>query len=366
MSISLTAIESQLTAELQRRFDDTLARASKLLAQSLSIHSFHAIIGCRNNDFVDVVRTQFSDPDDFWRRWLRGFRIRLLEDQRKEIERYGRIKTDKSVFRLQKLIKDDSILEYTRLFLVRNFYRNLKARTRAKPKEALWEVWFGENRGPWGLLLTPAHRSGVWTNDKSEMRHAKYEYWTVGHVVHEGLTAPHEASPYKFSTPNDLIQFYSMVLMRSSRSSHERNLGERYVAYLKASDDVNSEPFLIPEMRFAGLEVEHKHRLDYALLNPHTMQFIGFELSPHSTHGKVAGITKKTQTTINKELSLRWEEEMAKRNDYFKAFGITTVTFTDSQLADPDSLFDIVRGFLAARPEDLINADEELLEIRSL
>ena len=62
MSISLPAITSQLTAEIRRRFDDEFARASRLLAHSLNVHSFHAIIGCRNNDYVDVVGNQFSDP----------------------------------------------------------------------------------------------------------------------------------------------------------------------------------------------------------------------------------------------------------------------------------------------------------------
>src|SRR5208283_4406221 len=106
-------------------------------------------------------------------------------------------------------------------------------------------------------------------------------------------------------------------------------IADQYANYLEDSDDHAQEPFLIPELRYAGLEKKHKHRLDFSILNAHTMQFVGFELSPYSTHGEITGIKKKPQIAINKELAETWAREMGKRNDYFENFGISTVTFTD-------------------------------------
>ncbi len=365
-SISISRVEAELTKLLQDRFAATISRASELLDKELNVHKFHAIIGCRNNDFVDAVRTQFSDPDDFWRRWLRGFRLRFTESYAKEIEKNGRVKNDRSVFRLKRLLDDDDVLEYTRLFLVRNFYRNLKARTRSKPQESLWEIWFGENRGPWGLLITPTRRLGAWTNDKSEMRHARYEYWTIGHVLSEGLAAPNDEKTFSFSSVEQVTQFYSMVLARASRSKHEKEISNLYLKYLEDSDQVLDEPFLIPEVRYAGLDEKHKYRLDYTVLNPHTMQFVGFELSPHSSHGSVTGMKSKTQKRVNQELAEQWEHEMDKRNDYFQTFGIATITFTDAHLSDPHGVFSTIQTYLAARAEQEFSAAEEIAKLRAI
>lgn len=365
-SSTLIQIEQDLTCELQRQFDDASGRAVAILSKPLSIHQFHAIIGCRNNDFVDAVRTQFSDPDDFWSRWLRGFRLKLESDRLSDIRKYGRVRSNKSVFRLKRILDDPVVLEYTRLFLIRNFYRQVRERTRAKPDEFLWELWFGGGRGPWGLIIAPAHREGNWTNDKSEMRRADYDYWTIGHLLCEGLVTPESNDRFRFKDFNDLEQFYSLVLSRESTSPHEKNVAQAYVDYLKKSPDLDREPFLIPELRYAGKDKKHRFRLDFAILNPHTMDFVGIELSPHSTHGRLTGIKSKTQVKINAELSVQWEHEMQKRNEYFNTFGITTLTFTDRLLANPEEVFNRICEFLARRPEDTIVVADELDAIRNL
>jgi hypothetical protein len=37
-----------------------------------NLHGLHGLIGSKNNTFVDSVRMQFSDPNDFIARWLKG------------------------------------------------------------------------------------------------------------------------------------------------------------------------------------------------------------------------------------------------------------------------------------------------------
>ncbi len=96
------------------------------------------------------------------------------------------------------------------------------------------------------------------------------------------------------------------------------------------------------------------------------MSFVGFEISPASTHNSVKKIKGKTQKAVNTELSRKWQKEMRKRNRYFSDFGITTVTFTDADLADMDECFAHVEAILSERPEEELSLDDEIAAIESL
>jgi hypothetical protein len=47
------------------------------ISGSESLPSFHAYIGKNNNRYVDSVRMQFANPDDFIARWLDGLKKEL-------------------------------------------------------------------------------------------------------------------------------------------------------------------------------------------------------------------------------------------------------------------------------------------------
>jgi hypothetical protein len=57
---------------------------------------------------------------------------------------------------------------------------------------------------------------------------------------------------------------------------------------------------------------------------------------------------------------------MAKRNQYFQEFGITTVTFTDDDLKDIDACFSKIEACLSERPDDETSIDEQLEAIKAL
>jgi hypothetical protein len=120
------------------------------------------------------------------------------------------------------------------------------------------------------------------------------------------------------------------------------------------------EPFLIPELRYAGHDKKHEHRLDFAVLNGHTSRMTGYELSPASSHISVKGIKGKTQKIVNEQLALAWQKEVRKRNDYFEKFGIPIVTFADSELIDIDSCFSKIRPMLEQRSEPKLSVAEAL------
>jgi hypothetical protein len=349
---TLQEIEETITNELRTLQKEALSIYCDQTGRDLKLQSFHATIGGKNNTYVDSVSTQFPDFEDFKAQWLRGLRFQLV--------RFGKVDPTLAAYRIAKLIQNPVVQKYTFLFLERNFYRNYVERTRAKPGPSLWNLWFGDKSINWGLIIAPAHRCGEWTNDKSEMRRAKYTYWTVGHVLSAGLVDPDSVTPYHFHDLENLLSFYRSILKRVSNSMYEKAIADRYVNYLENSKAPLEEPFLIPELRYAGLKVEHKHRLDFTVLNAHTMSLVGFELSPHSTHYFMDGITKKTQKQINQELAAQWEKEMVKRNDYFASYGITTLTFTDANLADMDECFNSIADRLRERPREVISVENEL------
>ena len=217
----------------------------------------------------------------------------------------------------------------------------------------------------YGLLIAPAYRNGVWTNDRSEMRRAQYDYWTVGHVLDTGIIVPGQDEPMHFSDPEHLIRFYRGVLEQLANPYYEQPIARSYAKYLLQSKDVRSEPFLIPELRYAALEIEHKYRLDYTVLNSHVMKFTGFELSPASTHMSVEGKDKKLKEH-NAELVERWNNETEKRNDFFNEYNIPIVTFADKALQNMDACFAVIERFLAERPPRKLNVEEQLALVRSV
>lgn len=361
---TLQYLEKSLTEELEEIRDDVLKIASDIAGKKVSVQSLHGFLGGKNNQYVDSIRSQFPSPKDFISRWLKGLldKVKRIEEQQR-IKYNGNIYQNTPTHRMIRFLKNDLIFHYLIIFLKRNFYRNFTERTRAKPNECHWALWFGENKIPWGLIIAPAYRNDAWTNDVSEIRRANYMYWTIEHVLTTGLVDPEGHEPITFSTLKELIQFYSSVLKRLSRSKYEKKIVELYLDYLKNANKPEEVPFLIPELRYAGLETKHLYRLDFSVLNSHTMEFTGFELSPQSSHMAVKGVKSKTQRKINEELKTKWNKEIAKRNKYFKQYGITTITFADEDLENIENCFSIIEEYLSKRPVEQISYKEQIQEL---
>lgn len=357
--------EIRLTESLESMRSVVLQSASNILGEKQNIHKLHGRIGNRNTIFVDSMRLQFFQPDDFVTLWFKGLLDRLEESEARQREKYnGRTYPNTSTHELMALMKDESIREYTALFLERNFYREYIARIRAKPNEVLWKLWFGDpGKLVWGLVIEPVFREGFWTNDKSEIRRASYYYWTIGHIMATGLIDPSATNPLKWSSIEQFVDFYRSVLKRLSHPKYEQGFSDRYIDYLQKSKNILNEPFLIPELQYAGLKKQHKYRLDFTVLNSHVMKSTGFEISPASTHMAISGIKAKSQKEMNQSLSAKWANEMQKRNDYFQTYGITTITFTDDMLQNLDECFIAVSESLSERYPERPDYDDLIKQI---
>ena len=350
---------AQLKKELDNRRDVVLKKASKLLGRDITVSSLHGKIGGKNNTFTDCVNDTFVNFQDFYAAWLNEFNDRCEKNNVK-------IGEGGSLSDLLTLFSDEDILEYTELFLERNFIDNYRARVRNKPTESLWKIWFGDQI-VYGLFIAPALCSdGTIRIDKSEIRRASYNYWTVGHLMHTGFYDHENDKFYTFSNVEEFLKMYEGVLKRLSKSQYEKEIYTRYVQYLRRSADVLSEPFLIPEFRYEGLAKKCRYRVDFTVLNPYTFHFVGFELSPASSHMSVSGIKDKKQAEVNDELKTAWEKEMHKRNDYLKEYGLSLITFTDSDLKDMDGCFEQIKAVLEERMDGENNIQVEENRLRTI
>ena len=351
-------LEKQLTEDLNGRRQKVLARASELLKREITVSSLHGKIGGKNNEFADCVNGTFKNFQDFYATWLNEFNDRCEKNDVKVGE-------GGSLSDLLTLFSDKDILEYFEMFMERNFIKNYRARVRNKPEESLWKIWFGDQIVH-GLFIAPAHcPDGIIRTDKSDIRRADYNYWTIGHVMNTGLYDPENNEFYKFSNESECLKYITGVIKRLSKSQYEKEIFKRYVEYLAESADIFSEPFLIPEFRYEGLEKKCKYRVDFTILNPYTFHFVGFELSPASSHMSVSGIKDKKQADVNDELKAKWEKEMHKRNEYLQKYGLTLITFTDSDLQDMDDCFDKMKAVLQERADadNSIEVEESRLQI---
>ncbi len=293
--------EKLLTSHLKHILPVVKEKVESITGEDFSLLSFHAQMGSRNNLYIDSIRTKFIDSEDFIAQWLSG----LLKNIERQIHEgtFEKGRYRGADYFLIKYLKDLSIREYVFTFLTRNFYRNFKERVRNKPDENLWSLWFGNGNLVWGLVIEPVLRDGCWTNDKSEMRRASYNYWTIEHILSTGLIDPTSDSPIKFRRPEDFLGFYKSVIVRTSNSQYEKAIADNYIDYLERSNNIIQEPFLIPEFRYAGKEVKHIYRLDYTILNSYVMKKTGFEISPASTHISLKRTKDKTQKSLSLELS---------------------------------------------------------------
>lgn len=344
-------IETEISAELAKRQKNVLVEYANIKGGHFSIHSLHGTIGLNKSVNLDLVHGMWPTHEDYIAAWLSGLKDLIASGTNSM---------------MQKIFKEPSIRDYILLFLERDFYRHYKIRVKQKPQENLWSIWFGDSSLTWGLLISPRFWDGVWYNKPARIRKVDFGYWTIGHVMKTGLVDPDNDILYQFRDLSDFLHFYESILKRVSNSIYEKEIFDFYRDYIRASLNPLSEPLLIPEFRYDGLRKKHKYRLDFTILNCHTGERTGFELSPQSTHMAVSDIKTKTQIEMNEDLAKKWNHEMTKRNEYFQQYGITTITFTDEQLKDMYQCFSTMQYYLMKRKPEQKSVDELISEIISI
>lgn len=172
-----------------------------------------------------------------------------------------------------------------------------------RPHETESEIWLGQNNADYGLLIALRFANGHWENDISEIRAFKLKYWTIGHVLATGFVIPDNKDKKPFASIDDYLLFFKNTLVRYSGSPYEKAIAEWYCDYVARSENPLDIPLLIPEFRFDGIKRKHRYRLDFLVIDPYTMDKVGIELSPWSSHGNMTGLKDLNSKQINEKAS---------------------------------------------------------------
>jgi hypothetical protein len=317
-------IIANIKTELRKILPDVLSVTGISSEQSLN-----AIIGSKNDDFFDLKNDVILSHEEFINKWLQGLKNSL---------KHGGSLSRKLIYENAK--RHDVFKRYLLLFLKRSYLNHFDELSKNRPSPENSEIWIGQTNANYGLLVTPRFYKGQWENDKSEIRAFKQGYWTIGHIMETGLVIPGKKKRFKFSDIDQYLLFFTDTLVRNSGSKYEYEISEYYSEYVRSASNPLNIPLMIPEFRYRGLEKAHKYRLDFLIINPYTLDKVGFELSPWSTHGYLRKTKRLTQKQINEMAQDNFEKEMRKHRSFFKKHNIYSLIYTDDNLRDCKKLFE--------------------------
>ena len=300
--------------------------------------SLNATIGSKHDEFIDLKHEVINSAEEFSALWLKGFKSRVAQ------LRYANALTEL----WDKLQASKAFQQYLMLYLERSYLKHYDELSKARPLTEKAEVWIGQNNADYGLLVTPRFRDDDWENDRSEIRHFKPRYWSVGHVLETGLVVPGKNRRQNFKDLEDYLCFFCDTLVRLNGSQYGNRIAERYSEHVLASPEPLDVLLLIPEIRYAGKQKKHKYRLDFCILDVDTGRNVGFELSPWSTHGQLSG-KDKTLKQLNAEASENFQSEVNKYRSFFRRHDIAVNVYSDDRLSDVDDVFDEMAEYLTPR-----------------
>ena len=240
----------ELTKELQNLQGEVLKKT-----QFENVHSLHGKIGSKFEQFIDIKNEVITSPEHFISLWLEGYK--------KDLINRGNYAQNSNSYETYKLLQRHAVFkDYLFIFLKRVYLRNYEALSKKRPSVEDAEIYIGQNNANYGILITPRFVNGVWENDKSEIRHFKKQYWSIGHILETGFVIPNKNDKMTFKDVPDYLNFFINVIVRNSGSKYEMELAELYRQFVLSHSRPENIPLLIPELRYEGIEVQHKYRLD--------------------------------------------------------------------------------------------------------
>lgn len=300
--------------------------------------TLNAKIGGKAADFIDLFHEVIYSPDQYVSLYMKGFKSAKSPPGSFFENAHDR---NFAIFQQSKAAQ-----EYFVLFLKRSYLKHFDELSRVRPHLSESEVWIGQNNADYGLLITPRFVNKKWENDRSEIRHFRKLYWTIGHVLESGLVIQDDPDKVNFETVEAYLTFFKNTLVRASGSRYEKAIAQNYIEFVRASDEPERVPLLIPEYRYDGPNAQHRYRLDFCIIDPFTMRKVGYELSPWSTHGYLTKIKGLTQKKINEMAKDNFEKEMSKHRAFFKKHDIFVLIYTDTQLANTGIIFEDMKRYL--------------------
>lgn len=322
-------IISDLTAQLKEMLPQALKDTGASNEQSL-----HANLATRKAQYIDLMHEVIYSAEHYVSLFIKGLNADLKAEGETPYRKF-----------YKNLYSSEVSKKYLYIFLHRTYLREFENLSKKRPNTDEATIWIGQNNADYGLLVAP-YFSGAWVNDKSEIRRFRRRYWSVGHILETGLVVPNRNETFTFSDVDEYLKFFEHILVRNTASPYQKQVAALYSQYVRASPIPEEILLLIPEFRYGGINTKHEYRLDFCIIDVETNNKIGFEFSPWSTHGKLTGTKTKKQSEINSEASANFSKEMKKHRDYFKKYGIFSLIFTDTELADIAAIFSDIEKYL--------------------
>lgn len=234
---------NELTEKLQDMQDEVLKKTG-----FENVHSLHGKIGGKFDQFIDIKTEVINSSEHFISLWLQGYENDLLSR--------GEYVENSNLYDTYKLLQDHPVFrDYLFVFLERVYLRNYDALSKKRPLIEEAEIYIGQNNANYGILITPRFVNGSWENDKSEIRHFKKQYWSIGHILETGFVVPNKNDRMTFRDVPDYLNFFVNVLVRNSGSKYEMEIAELYRDFVLDHPRPEIIPLLIPEFRYEGIDV---------------------------------------------------------------------------------------------------------------
>ena len=135
--------------------DALRAKLPNVLAETglLSESSLNAKIGAKAAELIDLHHEVILSPDQYATLYMKGFKramshagARFSNSHRKNFELFS---------------SSPAAQEYFMLFLKRSYLKHFDELSRVRPDLSQSEIWIGQNKADYGLLITPRFVKGI-------------------------------------------------------------------------------------------------------------------------------------------------------------------------------------------------------------
>ena len=83
--------------------------------------------------------------------------------------------------------------------------------------------------------------------------------------------SPFTAKNRVFYDRNNTWYFFKILWFDKRDQPYEMEIAKKYCELVLSSKQPYEIPLLIPELRYGGLQTQHRYRLDFTIINPYTL-----------------------------------------------------------------------------------------------
>ena len=240
-------------------------------------------------------------------------------------------------------IEEKKVVDCLREYLYKKYNKRYEKFSKIKIRQCDMEMILGDNKKIIGIFTKTQYNGSEYFSDRLiSLTKLTYTYWSIGHLIEEGYVVANESINYdkinnrimlsgvryRKKDNQDVIQYLREFYNKfSTGSKYEPEVIDNYLKYLSGLNEENmmKTPLLLREVRLRkNEEVYHQGRLDFLILNYHTGERLGIEISPSSTHAD-----------MGKEKYLDYRKKM---RDFYNLYDLKTLEYTENDILTEENI----------------------------